>query len=188
MPQSVSYQLPRAALLSANDRLNFHAEADRKQALVQIGKLGFARRLQRVEQRVRIEVVYQFPVNDRLRRPTGAKRRDAANWHPTTKCLVDGLVRGGVLPDDNDEWVEGPDNRLGPESPNPNMVQIWMTLTEVDEKQPKTKPEPKRLGKMCAAEWVEQSGDSTIHYYCSDDEHDASVKHRAVTGHGVIRW
>lgn len=32
-------------------------------------------------------------------------RRDGANWHPTLKAVIDGLVDAGVWPDDNGEWV-----------------------------------------------------------------------------------
>lgn len=40
-------------------------------------------------------------------------RFDPNNAHPTTKALVDGITEAGVWPDDNSEWVLGPDHRRG---------------------------------------------------------------------------
>lgn len=35
----------------------------------------------------------------------GHHRRDPANYYPTVKAIVDGLVLAGVWPDDTPEWV-----------------------------------------------------------------------------------
>lgn len=43
-----------------------------------------------------------------------SRRRDPANWMPTAKAAVDGLVDAGVFTDDNAKFVTGPDLRLGP--------------------------------------------------------------------------
>ena len=40
-------------------------------------------------------------------------RWDAANWAPTAKAAIDGLVDAGVLIDDSAKWVTGPDMRAG---------------------------------------------------------------------------
>lgn len=40
------------------------------------------------------------------------RRRDVANLMPTFKPLIDGAVDAGVLPDDNDEYLTGPDPRV----------------------------------------------------------------------------
>lgn len=45
------------------------------------------------------------------------RRRDPANWAPTAKACVDGLVDAGVLVDDSYRYVTGPDMRLGPKVP-----------------------------------------------------------------------
>lgn len=42
-----------------------------------------------------------------------ARRRDPANWAPTAKAVMDGLVDAGVFPDDNHRYVVGPDMRIG---------------------------------------------------------------------------
>lgn len=47
-------------------------------------------------------------------RPPDRRRRDVHNLYPSAKACVDGLVDAGVLPDDNDEHLTGPDMRIGP--------------------------------------------------------------------------
>lgn len=44
---------------------------------------------------------------------TDNRRRDAANYHPTVKVVVDALVAYGLLPDDSTAYLEGPDLRIG---------------------------------------------------------------------------
>lgn len=44
---------------------------------------------------------------------TRTGRWDAGNLYPTAKAIVDGLVDAGVIPDDSNEWVTGPDMRAG---------------------------------------------------------------------------
>lgn len=46
-------------------------------------------------------------------RPATSRRMDPANWYPTFKALMDGVVDAGVLEDDDHTRVEGPDMRLG---------------------------------------------------------------------------
>lgn len=41
-------------------------------------------------------------------------RRDVHNYYPTIKPMVDGLVDYGLLPDDSDDYLTGPDLRPGP--------------------------------------------------------------------------
>ena len=55
--------------------------------------------------RARIVAVYRFP--DKI-------RRDVPNWMPITKACVDGLVVAKLLPDDNDKYLVGQDNRADP--------------------------------------------------------------------------
>lgn len=45
------------------------------------------------------------------------QRRDPANWAPTAKACVDGLVDAGVFDDDNYRHVTGPDMRIGEKVP-----------------------------------------------------------------------
>ena len=55
------------------------------------------------------------------------RRRDPANWAPTAKAIVDGLVDAGVFPDDNDHHVTGPDMRRGY---GPTAIHITITPQE----------------------------------------------------------
>lgn len=45
---------------------------------------------------------------------TDKRRRDPANWAPTAKAAVDGLVDAGVFADDHADIITGPDMRMGP--------------------------------------------------------------------------
>jgi hypothetical protein len=44
--------------------------------------------------------------------PRRTARLDPANWAPTAKACLDGVVDAGIWPDDSHGWVEGPDMRL----------------------------------------------------------------------------
>lgn len=52
------------------------------------------------------------------------RRRDPANWAPTAKAIVDGLVDAGVLPDDDHRHVTGPDLRRGH---GPRAIHVHLT-------------------------------------------------------------
>lgn len=68
--------------------------------------------------RVQIEAFICFP--DR-------RRRDVHNWMPTVKAIVDGLVDYGLIPDDSDANLIGPDLRTG----EPHRVgQVVLTIEE----------------------------------------------------------
>jgi crossover junction endodeoxyribonuclease RusA len=41
-------------------------------------------------------------------------RRDAGNYYPTGKAVMDGVVDSGVLDDDSVRYLTGPDMRIGP--------------------------------------------------------------------------
>jgi crossover junction endodeoxyribonuclease RusA len=49
------------------------------------------------------------------------RRRDPANWAPTAKAVVDGLVDAGVFDDDDASRVTGPDMRIGPKASLPSI-------------------------------------------------------------------
>lgn len=46
--------------------------------------------------------------------PGNRGRRDPANYYPSFKAAVDGLVDAGLFEDDDSAHVHGPDMRLGP--------------------------------------------------------------------------
>ena len=72
--------------------------------------------------RARVECAFQF---------TDARRRDVGNLAPTAKAIVDGLVDYGLLPDDDDAHLIGPDLRRGPKSPD-GIGLVVVTVTELD--------------------------------------------------------
>lgn len=61
----------------------------------------------RIPRLPRAYVIAELCFNDR-------RRRDPANFYPTVKAAIDGLVDAGVLPDDSGDYLVGPDMRLGP--------------------------------------------------------------------------
>jgi crossover junction endodeoxyribonuclease RusA len=46
-------------------------------------------------------------------RPPNRRTRDVHNLYPSAKAAVDGVVDAGVLTDDSDAYLIGPDMRLG---------------------------------------------------------------------------
>lgn len=61
-----------------------------------------------------------------------ARRRDPANWYPTVKACVDGMVDAGVIRDDRADFLVGPDMRLGPKSPNVGMGAIYLHMWRLE--------------------------------------------------------
>ena len=62
------------------------------------------------------------------------RKRDVNNWQPTAKALVDGLVDAGVLEDDNDAHLVGPDLRRDWAAEHPEItieiVALWDALQD----------------------------------------------------------
>ena len=109
---------PPCAFLNANDRLHYRTRNDRTQAwrsLTAIAARGGLR-----YGRAHIVILYRFPNN---------LRREVSNLQPTSKAICDGLVDAGLIPDDDDRHVIGPDNRR--EYPNgPPRVTVTITPLE----------------------------------------------------------
>lgn len=57
------------------------------------------------------------------------RRRDVGNWQPTAKPIVDGCVDAGVLVDDDDKHLTGPDLHRGDRSTS-ELPHIVVTITE----------------------------------------------------------
>lgn len=62
-------------------------------------------------------------------RPPDRRRRDVHNLYPSAKAAVDGLVDAGVLPDDSDAYLIGPDMRLGEQA---KLGQLVLHITELE--------------------------------------------------------
>ncbi|MFJ3630773.1 hypothetical protein [Streptomyces sp. NPDC090112] len=93
---------PGLDLLNANDRLHHHQRAQKTRALRQAARFA-ARGLPSLE---RVHVIGVFHPHDR-------RRRDPANWYPSFKALLDGIVDQGVIQDDDHTRLVGPDMRIG---------------------------------------------------------------------------
>lgn len=96
---------PPAAFISANGRLHFRKRAE----LTKVWRELAATRVYTLRQPLlpkydlaHITVTIRFATNH---------RRDVGNYYPTAKAIVDGLVDAGVLPDDDDRHLVGPDLR-----------------------------------------------------------------------------
>lgn len=63
---------------------------------------------------------------------TKGGRFDAGNLSDTFKACVDGLVDAGVVPDDSNEYVTGPDPRAGEKRDEPCVV-VEVTATSHQE-------------------------------------------------------
>jgi Holliday junction resolvase RusA-like endonuclease len=94
---------PPADFINANQRLHHHAKAKLTKAWREAAWLN-AKYAEDYRQYDRAHVVigYRFPTNH---------RRDVQNLQPTSKAICDGLVDAGLLIDDDDLHLIGPDNR-----------------------------------------------------------------------------
>jgi crossover junction endodeoxyribonuclease RusA len=126
--------LPVLDLLNANQGLHYRVKAKRTKAIREAAAL-MARSLGVPPlQRARIFAEYL---------PTDGRRRDPANWAPSAKAAVDGLVDARVLPDDDDTHLIGPDMRLGALAPLVNgqrrgrlLLRILELPSDLDDHQP----------------------------------------------------
>ena len=107
-------RLAASDVLNLNDREHWRLKANKskhiRQLAKQIARASHAPHLKRALLTVEIA----FP--DR-------KRRDPHNWMATVKPIVDGLVKAGVLPDDDAEHLLGPDLRRHPEVTKKRLAQ-----------------------------------------------------------------
>lgn len=99
---TLHFELPHALILTANQRLHWAQKARTTISLRDIGRVT-ARYPQLVPyRRAHLTVRVGWP---------DKRRRDVANIAPTIKALVDGIVDAGLLPDDDDRHLVGPDLR-----------------------------------------------------------------------------
>lgn len=101
----VELLVPRSWLLTSNQRHNRWEKGRSTRALRQASFIAKRNTLGglRLDGRWRCVVHVAWP---------NRRARDAANLQPTVKACIDGIVGdGGLLPDDSDAHLEGPDIR-----------------------------------------------------------------------------
>lgn len=113
----------RAMILTANQRTHWAKRARVARHLRTIGLAAARSQLPGVRlERARIVATLTFP--DR-------RRRDPANWAPTLKPIIDGLVDARLLPDDDAAHLVGPDLRIGAGRAAPSTVGITLAIEEL---------------------------------------------------------
>lgn len=125
-PRTWTVTLPAGVkLLNANDRLHWAAEARIKKDLRTLGYvLALKAKIPHLG-RAQIVCVYQ---------PPDRRDRDPANWHPSVKALVDGMVSDAkILPDDSSRYLSGPLVEIGEVYPKGRLV---LHITEVFQPEP----------------------------------------------------
>lgn len=99
-----------AMLINANHRTHWRAKAKKTAHWREVGHVAGMAALRNgllvPMERAHLTAWFSWP---------DARRRDVGNLAPTIKGLVDGLVDAGVLPDDDDKHLLGPDLRRDPE-------------------------------------------------------------------------
>lgn len=104
-PRTWTVELPAGmTLLNANDRLHHQAKADLTRAIRDAAHV--CTRRDKVPHLKRAHIVVEY-------RPPDRRRRDVHNLYPSAKAATDGAVDAGVLRDDSDEYLTGPDMRVG---------------------------------------------------------------------------
>lgn len=114
----------RLVPLNANERLHWAAKSGRTRDWRQLACVTARQARVPSMARARIVVTVSFP---------DKRRRDVHNLYPTAKALVDGLIDAGVLPDDDDAHLIGPDMRRGPRCSGP--VSWRIDIEEMTESQ-----------------------------------------------------
>jgi hypothetical protein len=106
---------PGLKLLNANQRVHYRVRAE-----TTAGIRGAAREACLAHPALRAALVTagENPVLQHawilgVYHPGSLRRADPANWYPSFKAAVDGIVEAGLLEDDDHLHVLGPDMRLG---------------------------------------------------------------------------
>jgi crossover junction endodeoxyribonuclease RusA len=99
---SIRIHIPTANVITANHRDHFRKKAEKTRHLRTIGRLAAADDKSKYGC-AHLTVTIGWP---------DKRRRDAHNIFPTIKALIDGMVDAGLLPDDDDKHLIGPDLRI----------------------------------------------------------------------------
>ncbi|MFH8619185.1 hypothetical protein ACH4E8_29545 [Streptomyces sp. NPDC017979] len=107
---------PGLKLLNANQRLHHRVRAETTAAIRAAAMTACS---ENDTMRAALTAAGAAPVLHRayilgVLHPPSRRRADPANWYPSFKAAVDGIVDAGVLEDDDHTRVVGPDMRIGP--------------------------------------------------------------------------
>ena len=94
--------LPPTGVLTTNQRLHWRQRADRTRTIRTLAHVLYHQARFGCFDRVHVTVEVSYP--DR-------RRRDVHNLLPTVKAAIDGMVDAGMLDDDSDRYLVGPDLR-----------------------------------------------------------------------------
>lgn len=121
-PTSITLDVYQDWLISANERTHWAVRSRKTRQLRQLAKLR-ARDLPPLD---RAHCTCRITWRRR-------HRRDAANWSPTAKALIDGCVDAGLLVDDSRDYLVGPDMREGDPDPTlrPGFVRVELVFEEI---------------------------------------------------------
>lgn len=131
MSRTFTIELPPGLpLLNANRRVHHHIRAERTRTLRAAAVEAVAGHQ---ELMAALAAAKPGPLYERahvlgILRPASARRHDPANWYPSFKAAVDGLVDAGLLDDDDHTRLVGPDMRLGHKMAGSQLVLVVQPL------------------------------------------------------------
>lgn len=119
-------------LLNANQRIHHRVRADLTSA---IRGAAMAACSENEHMRAALATAGENPVLQHayilgVLNPGSRRRIDPANFYPSFKAAVDGLVDAGVLEDDDHTRVVGPDMRLGPVIKGSRIALVVQEITD----------------------------------------------------------
>lgn len=126
---------PGLPLLNANRRVHHHVRATRTRAIRAAAHQAVTEDKSLMDA---LAAAKPGPLYTRARivgyyRPARAGRADPANWYPSFKAAVDGLVDAGLLEDDDHTRLIGPDMRLGASMRGGQLVLVITDATDLTE-------------------------------------------------------
>lgn len=127
MTESFTITLPAGLpLLNANRRTHHHVRATRTRTIraAAIEAVADHRPLMEALAAAKPGALFQRARIVGYLRPARAGRADPANWYPSFKAAVDGLVDAGLLEDDDHTRLVGPDMRLGDKTTGGQLVLV----------------------------------------------------------------
>jgi len=121
---TLTIEVPRSLLISANDRIYWREKARRTATLRSLGRAA-------VHWSASVEEHGRCTLTVTITYPPLARRRDASNLAPTVKGLLDGIVDAGLLPDDNDRVIVATTYQAGAGHGTTGVWRFELAFTEV---------------------------------------------------------